>query len=755
MTPMAKNAIAALLFFSAISVVSAPSILAQDLSETRADLKNIEAGVNSLERDYLRGALLEDQNRFAARMNDGQFFFYSKEYDRAAMVLMDLVEAPRHRGSPGYRDAVYFLAESLFRIRNYSAATKYLDLLINVGSRPQRQHAVARLLDLATKTNNQALGDKYASRVSGSQGEALSPQLNYALGKYRYRAGEFVRSKVHFSNVGLGSEEYLRARYFLGVISLKLVRLDDAKTYFKEVVDAEPDSGGDGIDDQNIKNQARLALARIAYEQGKFDEAVGLYNEVPRQSVEFDSAMYESVWISVKKKDYEGALRKLELLLISQPDVLQGPDAKLLEGKLQLMMSRYENAEAAFTTVSDSFGAVRDEMARIIEENPNLARYFGRIIGDQIAEFDLVSLLPPKAAKIAGEDMRTGRALDLVGDIAAQRRDVTDADRVIQKLEAALGSDSRIEMFPKLHMGVLRAIELQSRLLLIQGHLNELSAEKLRNLTAEYRSSRSERQSWQARYAQIPRTVMKMKERDAKIDAEMVELEQSAHRLNVDLRAVEAQLVAITKYLKDTDNAVSAESAKGQVQKETELSGDIRDEIASLTHQIEDERLKVGLNDYAADHDERVEERFRASIEAELQIIESLGGSVGRDLRARCKAAERLIKSFIQRAQGLAESRVRELITQVKQEKANLTRYSSELRTYEGQTRSLGGTIAAARFKKVLDRISSYVLVADVGLADVAWKQKDDKSKNIGQLIEKQREEYNAVDAAFNEVVDD
>ena len=110
---------------------------------------------------------------------------------------------------------------------------------------------------------------------------------------------------------------------------------------------------------------------------------------------------------------------------------------------------------------------------------------------------------------------------------------------------------------------------------------------------------------------------------------------------------------------------------------------------------------------------------------------------------------------FIKKAEDFAQARIREFLATVKHEKKNVGGYSNRLGGFEARTKALGGTIAARSFRKVLSRIADVVLVADVGLIDVAWKQKDDKSKDIENVIDKQRVEYNGIESIFGEVTGD
>ena len=98
-----------------IAVVSGWSSAA--LGETIEDeFSGLKAQVSSLESVYLAGVRREQGNRFESRMNDGQLFFYSKAYDRAAMIFLDLVDTEGNQGRAGYGDAVFFSLNPYFRL---------------------------------------------------------------------------------------------------------------------------------------------------------------------------------------------------------------------------------------------------------------------------------------------------------------------------------------------------------------------------------------------------------------------------------------------------------------------------------------------------------------------------------------------------------------------------------------------------------------------------------------------------------------
>ncbi|MEE2757522.1 MAG: tetratricopeptide repeat protein [Myxococcota bacterium] len=722
-----------------------------ELKQLRADLTAVSDQIQALDKLYLAGAIREQGNRFAARMNDGQLFFVSKAYDRAAMVFLDLVEDQSNRSKAGYRDAVFFLAESLYQVRNWSGSIRYFESLATLGSSTQKQHAVARLLELSGLANDGNLGRKYVAVATQSLQSQASPLLQYALGKYQYRQNRLSESRTLFSQVSAGTDVYVKAQYFLGVVFIRLKNLDSAEAAFRAAF-AASENAQDGTENKLIRDEALLALARIAYEKSQFDIAVDLYNRVPRQSPKFDEAMYELVWIAIKARDYERALRKLDLLLISQPEVLDSSDARLLKGKLKLMLKDYLAAEQSFLAVSDAFGLIKTEMEDVEKKHRDLARHFDKIIGDRIADFDLRSVLPKKATKVAGDDLARGRDVRLVADVAAQRRDMEQAKRNVKLLEAALASDARAKIFPKVNIGLLRAVELKTRLALIRARLNDVSGRQPVGRQSDYNVLRTERQSWQSRLENVPRSVARIQERNDKVEGKMAQLDQAAHRLRVDLRGVEAQLVAIDKYLKDSDDTTGGGAANRSLQREKNEAKKVKAEIEELVSRIDKERLNVGLNDAASRNDEKIFLRFNDALKRESEWLIGRNALLERPLYEQTLALDGQVDRFSQAAQKLIGTRIAEFKSILRAERSRMTTYNGELSRQEASTRALGGAIAARTFRRVLKKITGIVIEADVGLVDVSWKRKDDKSKDIGRVFERQRAEYLRLQTLFEEV---
>jgi tetratricopeptide (TPR) repeat protein len=731
---------------------------AADLSGARVDLGLVEETLSNLERRFLVPEMMERNNRLTARLNDGQLLFIMKDYDRAAMALLDVVDDPKNRSHPAYRDSLFYLAESLFALRNYRPAAQYFAEATSVGTPAQRRQAVARLLEIALATHDAQAAQTYLARAGELANQGEEPTLFYAIGKFHYRQASYAEAVTWFERVPETHGLHRRALYFAGVSYVRLNKLAEATAAFEHAisVSADAQANSDEAEETEIGDLARLAVARILYERGELAKAIEAYEGIDKASKLYDKGIYESVWISIKEKDYEASVRKLEILLIAQPDVLHGADSRLLQGRLLLMLGRYDDAQNAFQQVQYEFTPIREEMLAIERSaRGDLEGHFNRVIGRNLASFDLSTFLPPKAAEFAGPDMDADRAVTLVGDLAQEKRDVEDAHRTIERLDALLNAPNRVEVFPSLLEGVLQAIEARAALAAARVALVDGAATDAVRVDPEYVRLRDARRGWESRYAEIPRTAQALKARDKKVDGQLRELDKAGFALNVQIHGLEAQLAAIEKFVEDTvetrGKGGGEQAVFAQITRELAEARALRDEYEQLSRRIEVSRLKVGVNDEASTEDEKVRQQLSAALDAEEAYLASRGQAVPAAERTRLGTLEGRALAFLQKSSAVVDEKIAELKRQVERERQNLGGYTSELAEYQGQTESLGGKIAARSFRAVQARVDAVVLEADVGSVDIAWKQKQDMSKLIADTRAKERQELETMDRDLKE----
>ncbi len=725
------------------------------LAETPAAVATrLAAEVTTLERDYLAPALLEKRIQVTARLNDGLILYQTKDFERAAMVLLDVVENPLARGLPAYREALFYLADSLFKLRNFHAAAGYFEELVKVGSTKEKQLAVGRLVEVALAAHDNVAAERHLAQAQALLGTAPEPALLYAVGKYRYELGQLEIAGTLLSRIPAGGALSTRARYLQAVIDVRQGKLDAAQQTFSALVDGATQASANPVD-RRVTDLARLALGRLAYERGDLTAAVSAYASVRQDSAVFDEALYETVWIEVKRQDYARALRKLEVQLIVKPDVLDGPDARLLQGKLLMMLGRFDEASRAFDEVLVQFGPLQDEMRLTVRKHGHrLEQHLNESLGGDLGTFESGRFLPAKAARFAGADPETDRAVNLVTDLALQRRDLTEAERLAEQLGVALESGSRVKIFPRLQQGWLRGLELQHQVAFARAALNDEAARGIKKDEA-FKALKSKRKGLQARYEAVPRSAVAIRARTARVDDQMARLDQAAFRLSVEIQGLDAQLTAIDKYVKDTvggEAAAAGLPALTQVQAERRTTLALRAELEALVDTVEAERIRLGVSDDASGADDRIRTAFLDAARAEARWLVAHGAQFPSATVSQLDAVDGRLSDFFAKAGQLVDDRVADIKAQVERERRNVASHGRELGLVAGESESIGGAVAARAFRQVLTRVGNVVLEADVGLIDVAWKQKQDQSDEISKVLDRQQADLQLLDEAYQEL---
>ena len=101
----------------------------------------------------------------------------------------------------------------------------------------------------------------------------------------------------------------------------------------------------------------------------------------------------------------------------------------------------------------------------------------------------------------------------------------------------------------------------------------------------------------------------------------------------------------------------------------------------------------------------------------------------------------------------MVSRKVESVREKVKYEAALLAQYNAEVQVASADAQNLVGRIAFESFKRVRRQFYDLVLKADVGLVDVAWTRKQDKTNQIQSLAKQKDKELRELEDEFKEVL--
>ena len=139
--------------------------------------------------------------------------------------------------------------------------------------------------------------------------------------------------------------------YLRGVQRVRQGKFRDATDAFCEIAQTpDDDRYSFYVDDRyfGLKDLARLGAARVAHEEGRYDDAYYHYFQIPDDSDRLPEALFEAAWSMYQKRELPTARGLVAELLEDFPASPQTPEARLLAGYIELADCKFTEARAQF-----------------------------------------------------------------------------------------------------------------------------------------------------------------------------------------------------------------------------------------------------------------------------------------------------------------------------------------------------------------------------------------------------------------------
>ncbi|MCP3104173.1 tetratricopeptide repeat protein [Myxococcus sp. K15C18031901] len=762
-----------------------PQQLAQELATVEAQLGTAEASLADVERTHSQRPEQDDAEARARRYSDAEIQYLLGNWGAASVLLYDLVSDPPFQKHPRYADALYFLADALFQQRNYIGARLYLRELLALPTTPRHKDALSRYLVIAGKLNQFDGIAPYLEQARVLSGGQLPPEVQYTWAKWLFRRTDLAPSeriahaRAAFTPLAQQPDGpyRLQAAYHLGVLSMQAGELPLALFQFQQLVTPQsPSDGGASVataaqvvEARRIHELALMSLGRLSYETGRYDEALDWYGRVPQDSESFPESLYEIAWTQVRKGNHQEAKNAIDILLMVSPDSQLAPQARLLQGNLLQRLKKYDEAIATYDEVIGTFRPEREKVDALLRAKPEASAYFDRLLSRADDIPDVRTLLPPLARKYAASRREVVDAVKMVADIDSGREGTTEARELADRILRAL--DARgLETFPELQEGLTHADAVETAL--IRADEERLRVEALTldtSLTQGEKDSvqhlRREREALRTRFLSLPTTTRALQERLDRMQARVDAVDREAFRLGTEIQGLQAIAASVRKWVDDTrllrhTPPDEEQEYLVQLQAEVQTLSDLKVELDRTRARLADERHSAA-NTLAGE--QAIRGRYAQALAAEHAVLaeaERRGASDTSGLVARAHAAQEksdaLKTRVVQAREALrarVETRGRLIREKVRAEQKLLERYDLDVRTASTDARLLVGRIAQDSVRSVRNQFYDLVLKADVGVVDVAFTEKQDKTQAIQNVAAQKADALRALDADFRDVL--
>ena len=205
-------------------------------AQETGDVDSIESQATALKsefgvvKDLVERSETDVADDARRHFSEAETQFLLENYEGAAAGLQAIINRPEFRADPSYPQALYYLAESLFRIDGYLEAKKYFKLAVDVISpRKVRQYqdCLARLVQLAELTGDYQDIDKYFDAAKRGGG-ALRSDLQYTYAKWIASRTDIparerdIKAAREFAAIQPGQPYYAQSLYYRGALIVEL-----------------------------------------------------------------------------------------------------------------------------------------------------------------------------------------------------------------------------------------------------------------------------------------------------------------------------------------------------------------------------------------------------------------------------------------------------------------------------------------------------------------------------------------------------
>jgi tetratricopeptide (TPR) repeat protein len=700
------------------------------------------------------------------RLIDAQVLYELKNYEAASIILFDVVE--KYPNSPAYPEALFYLADSLYLKRDFLSSRRFFEKIVEQGPQNSRyQESLQRLIELSLHTGDYSPVDGYIEKLEKLPAGKQLPSVPYVEGKYFFFRRNYPRALEILKTIGPEHIYYFHSLYFVGSANVAMgpEHLPEALQAFGTILKttAKTDS------QKRITELAHMAMARIYYDRGQFTNALDEYAKISTKSEYFNDALYESAWVSIKGKEYDKAARALDLLLLNAPDSPLIPEVKLLIGQLKIRENAYGPATDAFTKARDEYAPIHRQLAEALQKTGDAPGYFRDLINKNLSKFDVAAVLPPVSQKWLQDEPDVKRVSTLIGDESELQKSLDESEELIRRLEKAMSGPARVNVFPELANARAKAAGVTNEVAVVKealaGRMSKLLA-PVAGAEQELKQLERERDALEVKMRTLPVTADSIAKRQEQARGEFNELDKRVVELMTQLNGLRASAVATRKFYHDQVQKTLPPEQQQRAQAEVDgMLSEIEGESDSgdrLRKDLDDAKLSVGVDDA----DMQAAQQLRQQYDGVLRRLHDLDVRVRARLSAGDRSKAEQIESILDRARGveakvtrfngridqMVDAQLKELMTEVGDEKLKVAAYRQQLGGYTSESADVGGGIMAENFKAVTQRFYNVVVRADVGIIDVAWALKDSSTRNTNRLVAERKRELKLLDDEYKDI---
>src|SRR5579883_1663064 len=339
------------------SVDNSPPATAGQPSEAAAQAKRLYEGekwweaAKALYRVYSGETGDDEGNKQIAQFNLAKALYKLKFYQGAYSIFSEIADRPNH--------------------------LKYNETLLWLAKLATDLPEPADIIERVGKYN-----EEHVAKFNNNEQQELFWQLNYLLGRYKYRNGQYQEALSLFGRVDRRSKYYVQAQFFGGVSNVQLRQSKPAVEAFQRILGAIEEGDVEVEDEARMRDLAYLSMARTFYsasvvlndanqptvDQTRLSAAVKYWNKVDVASEYWLDALFEESWAYFMAGDYSHALGNIHTIQSPYFPNSYYPEADVLKAVIYFANCQYDDATVIVAQFRAKYDPIKDELTKILDK---------------------------------------------------------------------------------------------------------------------------------------------------------------------------------------------------------------------------------------------------------------------------------------------------------------------------------------------------------------------------------------------------
>jgi hypothetical protein len=231
---------------------------------------------------------------------------------------------------------------------------------------------------------------------------------------------------------------------------------------------------------------------------------------------------------------------------------------------------------------------------------------------------------------------------------------------------------------------------------------------------------------------------------------------------------MKAQLQAMEEWIRNNEAKLAGKEEavqdfREEIRRGWATANQLQSELDQLSTLLSTEKARAGLDSETLSEEEKLRQRYSESLKKERELAEQIHSRLGpegtaqitriNDQRLRTDKLRRHLDQINRELDTKVKQKAEELQGQAQEEEKKLAAFERALSKLEMESENLAGEVAFQALEDVRKKFYRLVLEADVGVLDVAWGRKQQKTRKITELSRKQAADQKRLHEEFKSVL--